>query len=228
MIARAWLLWGTGGGVLVLVLAALWAIPFDLASERVQQAALAAIVVAAGWFLGFMLREVSQLLDRAERLRDAHRALFAEIQHNVTNLGSRAALAEDGYAMLDRILGTDGFVPFIPRERNDTVFAALVADIHILPRVTIDPVVQYYSQLAALDALIDDMRGESFKTMSPQRRHDLYRDYINLKFSALDYGEAALAAIDAYSKKGAPAAAAALRRHREARDAKATASRDGA
>ena len=119
--------------------------------------------------------------------------------------------------MLARIVEGDGFAPFIPRERNDTVFAALLPNIHILPRSTIDPVVQYYSQLAAQDALADDMRGESFRTMSPQRRAALYRDYIGLKLRALDYGNEALATIDAYAGSGPRKARAVSDRLRAAR-----------
>ena len=200
---RGALLWAACVGVLGLVALVLWRVPFDLGSVQVQQAAIAGLVVATGWFTGFMLREASQQLDRQERLRDAHRALFAEIKHNVDNLGSAEDLRAFGAAMLARIVEGDGFAPFIPRERNDTVFAALLPNIHILPRSTIDPVVQYYSQLAAQDALADDMRGESFRTMSPQRRAALYRDYIGLKLRALDYGNEALKTIDAYATSGA-------------------------
>ncbi|MBL9058452.1 MAG: hypothetical protein JNK88_00310 [Mangrovicoccus sp.] len=214
---RGTLLWAASGGVLGLVALGLWLVPFDLGSVQVQQAAIAALVVATGWFAGFMLREISQQLDRQERLRDAHRALFAEIKHNVENLGSAEDLKSFGGSMLARIVEGDGFAPFIPRERNDTVFAALLPNIHILPRATIDPVVQYYSQLAAQDALADDMRGESFRTMSPQRRAALYRDYIGLKLRALDYGNEALETIDAYARAGARRAGAASERIRKAR-----------
>lgn len=214
---RGTLLWTTSGGVLFLVALALWRVPFDLGSVQVQQAAIAGLVVATGWFIGFMLREISQQMDRRERLRDAHRALFAEIKHNVENLGTADDLKAFGGSMLARIVEGDGFAPFIPRERNDTVFAALLPNIHILPRTTIDPVVQYYSQLAAQDALADDMRGESFKTMSPQRRAALYRDYIGLKLRALDYGNEALETIDAYANSGSRRARETSGRIRKAR-----------
>lgn len=195
--------------------------PFDWRNERVQQAGVAGLVIALGWFAGFVLREISQQLGRAERLRDAHRALYAEIQHNVANLGDEKALQAFGTGMLTRITEGDGFVPFIPRERNDAMFRAIMPQIHILPRATIDPVVQYYSQLGALDALVDDMRGDSFKTMSPQRKAQLYSDYIGLKLSALDYGTEAMHTINTYSRDGAARAHAVsekLRADRSQRD----------
>ena len=206
MTARGWLLWGTGGGVAGLVAFAFWAIPLDLSNERVQQAAIAGIVIAAGWFMGFLLREVGQHMGRIERLRDVHRALYAEIQHNLDNLGSPGDLIVYRDEMLARMAEGDGFVPFIPRERNDMVFRAILPEIQLLPQVSIDPIVGYYSQLAALETLIEDMRGESFKTMAPSRRAAIYTDYIALKTQAVAYGRHALTMIDAFARGGRHAA----------------------
>ncbi len=198
--SRGWLVALAGFAGLGVLAGAILFLPFDWKNERIQQATIAALVVAVGWFAGFVLRELSQQLARAERLRDVHRALFAEIRHNLGNLGSAGTLQDYGMEMLARIRDADGFVPFIPRERNDSVFRTVVSDIHILPRVTIDPIVQYYSQLAALDALVEDMRGPVFEAMSPRRRAELYTDYINIKINLADYGEEAIQTIDAYAK----------------------------
>lgn len=217
---RGWLVALAGFGGLALLIGAIVVLPFDWQNQRVQQATIAALVVAVGWFAGFVLRELSQQLARAERLRDVHRALFAEIRHNLANLGSVGELQDYGMAMLARIRETDGFVPFIPRERNDSVFSSVVSDIHILPRVTIDPVVQYYSQLAALDALVEDMRGRTFAEMEPRRRAAVYADYINIKINLMEYGEEAMRVLDAYpklSKRKTRALAARLRAERDAR-----------
>lgn len=200
--SRTRLLWLSGGAVIAALIAAFQAVPLDWANERVQQAALAGLVVAAGWFASFLLREVSQQAGRAERLRDVHRALYAEIAHNLANLSSEGALEAERDAMLERIEGGDGFVPLIPRERHDTIFRSIVADIHVLPRTSVDAVVPYYSQLAALDAMIEDMRGEAFRALSQNRRAQMYRDYIAMKVTALAYGSHALEMIDAYAKGG--------------------------
>ncbi len=125
--------------------------------------------------------------------------------------------------MLARIRDADGFVPFIPRERNDSVFRTVVSDIHILPRVTIDPIVQYYSQLAALDALVDDMRGQAFEAMSPRRRAELYADYINIKINLVDYGEEATQTIDAFANGSRGRAREVRRRIRSDRAERLTA-----
>lgn len=206
MRSRLALLGWTGAGAVALVILALWALPLDWSDPRVQQASVAGLVLATGWFMGFLLREASQLLDRRERLRDAHRALYAEIQHNLDNLGRAEDLEAYRDGMLARMEEGDGFVPFIPRERKDTVFRAIVQNIQVLPQASIDPIVGYYSQLAALETLIDDMRGETFKTMSPRRRAEIYSDYIALKLQALVYGRHALRMIDAFARGGARAA----------------------
>lgn len=202
--SRAGLLWVFGLAVPLLLVAVLNAIPLDWSNSRTQQAAIAALMVASGWFAGFMLREISQQIGRTERLRDLHRALYSEIQHNLDNLGSEDDLKAHAEKMLARMEEGDGFVPFIPRERNDTVFQAVVGDLHILPRTSIDPVVRYYSQLAALDAMVEDMRGETFKEMSPRRRGEIYSDYIALRMRLVEFGTDGNTRITEYdrSRKG--------------------------
>ena len=200
MRARLWIVLAATAIVAGAVLGLATLVPFDLRDTRVQQALIAGTVVALGWVVGFTLREVSAHLGRVERLRDVHRALFAEIMHNLQNLGSADDLRSYGQDMIDRIGGGEGFTPFIARERNDTVFQSIVADLHILPRVTIDPIVQYYSQIAALDALIEDLRSDAFRALPPQRRADVYADYIAVKINLVEYGQEATEVIDAYAR----------------------------
>lgn len=185
-------------------------VALDLDDWRVTQAVVAAVVVAAGWFAGFLLRESGQQLARAEKLRDIHRALYAEISHNLVNLGERDALIGFGNDMVRRMAGPDAYLPLVPREKNDTIFQAMVEDLSILPRTSIDPIVQYYSQLAAHDALVEDMRGEAFRALAPWRRAEIYADYIGLRLNLIDYGLTAAGVIDAYAKGDRPAAEAWL------------------
>lgn len=212
---RGWLLGLAGIAAAVLAAAVLWLVPFNWQDDRVQQASIAGLVISVGWFMGFFLREISQLMGRWERVRDVHRALYAEIGHNLYNLGEGDALETQRVDMLDRIQSGQGFVPLIPRERNDTVFRSIAEEIHILPRTSVDPVVAYYSQLAAIDAMVEDMRGETFKTISEERRAAMYGDYIDLKQQAKGYGDFALEMIDAYAE-GGRRKAMALREERRA------------
>ena len=185
---------------------------------RILQAVIAGAFVAAGWvFNGWQNRKQEARL-RAERLRDVHRALYAEIGSTLANLWGEDQLAADAGKVLDQMSADPDFVPFIPREHGDYVFNAIVADIHILPRRTIDPVVAYYSQIKALSAFADDMRGASFARLPQERRMAMYRDYIAMKEQLLKFGVYATAMIAAYAE-GGNAAADRVRERLSSRDA---------
>ena len=180
--------------------------PFDLIPVPVWQATVAGAFVAAGWLVnGWQNRRVAASL-RDERLRDVHRALYAEIGTNVANLGSVAGLEAERQTIDGRMHADPGFVPFIPRERDDRVFEALVKDIHILPRSSIDAVVAYYVQIGRIAALAEDMRSDGFRSLEQDRRILMYGDYIAMKKQSLLYGEHAKVMINAYAN-GGPAAA---------------------
>ncbi|QFU09348.1 hypothetical protein PARPLA_02314 [Rhodobacteraceae bacterium THAF1] len=202
MQARLWIILATLAAVVLVAIGLLVLLPLDLTNERVQQALVAAVVVALGWVAGFALRELSAHLGRVERLRDVHRALYAEIKHNLANLETPEKLRDFAEPVLDKIIVED-FVPFVPRERNDVVFQTILSEISVLPRVTIDPVVRYYSQLAAHDALVEDMRGAGFRRMDAQRRAVIYGDLFAIKIRLIEYGNEALSIIDTYGKKKA-------------------------
>lgn len=180
-----------------------WAAQID---TRIWQAVLAGAFVAGGWlYNGWQTRRAATRL-RAEKLRDMHRAIFAEIGVYTANIWDTRAMSDYADDMVKRMEADPDFVPFIPRERGDLIFAELIPEIHILPRQTIDPIVAYYSQLTTISAIVDDMRGERFGTMSQDRRISMYRDYIEMKKQALQFGRFANAMINAYGK-GGPAAA---------------------
>jgi len=181
---------------------------FAAQDARIWQAIVAGAFVALGWIVnGWQNRRKATAL-RAEKLRDYHRALYAEIGTNLANLFDEKRLDSYAAGLIEKMREDSKFVPFIPREHNDYTFDALIREIHILPRHTIDPIVAYYSQIKAIAALADDMRGEAFKTMSQDRRIAMYSDYIEMKKQALSFGRFANAMITAYSNGGAGAAEA--------------------
>ncbi|WP_102222713.1 hypothetical protein [Acidimangrovimonas sediminis] len=169
---------------------------------RIWQAVIAGAVVAFGWWVNGWQNRRAAAARRAERLRDVHRALFAEIGAHLANLGGAEALDLYADRMVSRMEADPAFIPFIPHEANDRVFGAVVADIHILPRSSIDPVVAYYSQIASVAALARDMRGVGFRGLEQPRRIAIYRDYIEMKKQAFAFGDYALTIIDAYAKGG--------------------------
>lgn len=180
---------------------------------RIWQAVLAGGFVALGWVVnGWRVRRDAGRL-RAERLRDVHRALYAEIGTNLANLWDEARIDAwaDGIVAQMESEG-DSFVPFIPREHNDFVFDQVIGEIYVLPRQTIDPVVTYYTTIKAVAAMADDMRGEGFKALPTARRVLMYRDYIAMKKQALQFGGYANSLIAAYAEGGAAQAEHEARR----------------
>lgn len=177
----------------------------------IWQALIAGLVIAAGWLTTAIFHELGKARGRAERLRDYHKALYAEIGNALATLwdGGRS----DGYGAdtIRRMREDPDYVPFVPREHNDHIFDAILNQIDVLPRQTIDAVVSYYSLIKGISALADDMRGEGFKTLPQERRILVYSDYLEMRKQAFATGQFALKLILAYADGGAEAAERAKR-----------------
>lgn len=165
-------------------------------SPQAQQAVIAGLFLAVGWWVVHWQNRRRDAASRAERVRDVQRALFAEIRAYVSAL-RRQDLENYGAEIARRIETEPGYFPTIPTEANDAIFRAIIGEIHVLPRDTIDPLVLYYSQLNAIGAAISDLRALDPATVQPERAAALYRDYIAFKRDAAIMGEQALIAIAA-------------------------------
>lgn len=165
-----------------------------LSDPRIIAAVIGACVVAGGWIVApaLSLRREAQL--RKARVRDVLGALYAEIRVYTSSLKSRN-LHSYGQEVRSRILSQPGYFPIIPTENNDSLFRAIIADIHILPFRVVDPVVLYYSQLIAINAIIGDLRDlpqEKLEKIGPERAAAMYDDYIRMKLTAIEMGDAAM------------------------------------
>ncbi|MRX50067.1 hypothetical protein GI374_06290 [Paracoccus sp. S-4012] len=163
-------------------------------SPQAQQAIIAGLFIAAGWWVVNRQNRRRDAALRAERVRDVQRALFAEIRAYVSAL-RREDLGSYGAEIARRIETEAGYFPTIPTESNDAIFRAIIGEIHVLPRDTIDPLVLYYSQLNAIGAAISDLRALDPDKVRPERAAQMYRDYIAFKRDAMARGEQALLAI---------------------------------
>lgn len=184
---------------------------FSGLDPRIWQALLAGVSVALGWMINGRQNRRGAAALRAERLRDVHRALYAEIGANLSNLTSAQHLEKACEAGLERIADEhpdQPYIPFIGRENRDQIFQAIVGEIHILPRTSIDAVVPYYAQVSAISAMIDDLRGDTYASLSKDRRMQIYADYMSMKQQALRFGDHALRMIVCYASEGAEAAKA--------------------
>lgn len=186
-----------------------WAAGLD---PRIWQAVVAGAFVAIGWvFNGWRSRRESAAL-RAERLRDVHRALYAEIGANLANMESQQAIFAGRDRIIARMDADADYHPFIVQEHKSSVFDAIVGDIHVLPRTSIDAVVAYYAQLATIRSMIADIRSTDVRKLSLERRKALYSDYIEMRAQTFFFGDFALEMINAYSQGGSEAAKAAAAR----------------
>lgn len=160
-------------------------------------AVISGIISIAGWVLSGR-REISrERRRRRERREDVQTALRAEIQHYVDILSNpEFDLNQTWEIVVSEMEEDEGYVPLIPSERNDTVFRSILQEIHILPGSVIQPVVRYYNQVFAIDAMIADLRGNGFAGADQEQRIKMYTDYIALKLEALRQGRATIDALD--------------------------------
>lgn len=169
--------------------------PLDhILAPQAQSAVIAGTFLAAGWWVVAWQNRKRDAKLRAERVRDVQRALYAEIRAYLAVL-RRDHIAEYGAEIAHRIETERDYFPVIPTEHNDAIFRAIVGELHVLPRDTVDPIVLYYSQLNAISAMIADLRALDPAKIGPGRASAMYRDYISMKLGAIELGESALAAI---------------------------------
>lgn len=174
------------------------------------QALIAGLVIASGWLTSAIFSELSRARVKAERLRDYHKAIYAEIGTAVDTLFNGGEAESYTDQIITRMQADPSFVPFIPREKHDFIYTAISENIDVLPRQTIDAIVAYYSLTASISALAEDMRSDRFQTLGPDRRVEMYRDYAKMRVLAFSFGSYALKLIKAYSDGGAMAAEAII------------------
>ncbi|MFD1481350.1 hypothetical protein [Paracoccus nototheniae] len=157
----------------------------DVLSPQLQQAVVTGLFVAIGWIVvAGQTRRRDAALRRA-READLQRALLAEIRAHVFALEQQVPSAADAAALIARI-ETGDFVPTLPQHANDRIFAAVVADIHILPAPVIDPIVLYYRLLSIMEALATDLRRMARRDGA--RAAQMMGDYLSLMEETRDSG----------------------------------------
>lgn len=169
---------------------------------RVWQALIAGVVIAAGWLTAAVFAALTRARDRDEKLRDYHKALFAEIRDALATLYSDGEADAQAAALLDRMRADPDFIPFVAREEHDRVYAALLDEIEVLPRQTIDAVVAYYSLMGSITKLAEDLRGDGYAALPQARRIVIYEDYLDMRRRAYRYGLYTLELIEAFAEGG--------------------------
>lgn len=159
--------------------------------------AIAGMVNVLGWFMAGRRDRQREGRRRREKRVDIATALLAEITHYRDALVF-FDLDEVWESVTEQMSDDEDYMPVIPSERNDTIFTAILPDIHILPESVIQPVTRYYNQVFAIDAIIEDLRSASFREEPYRTRLTAYTDYISLKKQALADGDSAIVALSAH------------------------------
>ncbi|AGT09011.1 hypothetical protein [Paracoccus aminophilus] len=196
----------------------------DWINPAVQGALVAAFVAMGGWiYNGRQNRRMASQL-RAERVNDLQRAILAEIRAHVVSLEHQQLSLKESHALIERVRA-GGYIPSIPSEANDRIFRAVIAEIHVLPALVIDPVVIYYRLLAVMEALAADVQNAARK--DALRAADMLTDYLLLSEEALEAGRYAMVILSAQLNGGVAAIEALLDEASEAEAARITASLPG-
>lgn len=181
----------------------------DRIDQRIWQAIIAGLFIATGWLTSAIFSELANRRAKAEKLRDYHKAIYAEIRDALATFYSNGEADEQAEQLLQKMKLDKEFVPFVAREEHSRLFVALVDEIEVLPRQTIDAIVAYYSLVGSISALAEDIRGERFAKLQQERRIIIYSDYVEMRKRAYSYGMYALQLISVYASDG-PKAAEAL------------------
>ena len=188
----------------------LWASTSDL-DPRLLQALVAGLVIAAGWLTTAIFSELEKARAKSERLRDVHKALYAEIRDVLAILYDDGRAEVQAAQIQDTMQNDPAFVPFIPLDLDDRVFQSVLPNIEVLPRQTIDSIVQFYSLVSSVRSMAQDLRSERFLALEDQvRRIALYRTYFDMRTRAYAAGLITLNVIGIYAEKGADVAEAYL------------------
>ena len=155
-----------GAGLVVLVNL----VEINLTNFRVQQALVAGLVVASGWLITFLLREMSVLLDTNERRRDMIRAVRAEVEL-IKHFAEKVNWEEAMDAIRAAYAADPDYPPFVAYGRQFAVLRRLVDEIEILDtedqiRAVID-MFQLLDRLEQLEGRFSEVR---FASLSQERR----------------------------------------------------------
>lgn len=179
---------------------------------RIKQALIAAVAIAAGWLAPFLLQEYRRADERDERIRDMHRAIYADVGSFLENFYASHELDEYLASIKAALEDDETYVPFIPVPRRSLMYQSLTGQVHILPRVTIDLIVLFYAQIDNVADFVENMNSDAFRRVPAKRRALAYADYVAMLDFARFLGVSAQQVVAAYDKEG-PQVAKALSAH---------------
>lgn len=185
--------------VLAILLPVVWVISDTGLDLRLKQAILAGLIIVAGWLTTYVLQEERRATDRADRRRDTLTALQSET-YNIFSKIDNQAIKPNAETVQQKMrtsgMGPGAYIPFSTSESPPIVFNAVSDTISLLSPATIRPVLRFYTEYEDLRSVIEDMRGEEFRALSPERRIAVHRELTRRRIVTLRWGMAAQIAIN--------------------------------
>lgn len=138
-----------------------------------------ALLGASGWLVTYL-----QDLDARDRDQiDMMQALRAEV-----GIILRAQQGRDPQAFARRVdaeiaaamAAGEDYQPFFPMPSTPVVFDALADRVERLPSEVVERVIQFYTLLADLRRLADDLRADGFRGLPLSRRRNAYAHYFQM------------------------------------------------
>lgn len=174
-----------------------WLATKSVLDLSVRQALITGLVVASGWFVTFIIQDWTRSRERREVQTDIQLALRAEVQdcHETFTWRDRDTKAFGERVSQQIISAGDGdgaFHPFIVRDAKMIVFDAMKDRLHYLPAEVVDEVVQFYCQLADLQAFAEQMMQPVFRELECIRRSAAYSHYIQMTIECENRAQDAL------------------------------------
>ncbi|MEO0358097.1 MAG: hypothetical protein AAF386_07340 [Pseudomonadota bacterium] len=162
--------------------------------DGIKRALIAAVIVAAGWIVGFVTRELQRTSERNERQADLIRALSNEIEVIVA-LNARVDWEERVEGLAQEFQKDMRYQTFILYDHQATILNRVVAQVEVLTDSQIPPVMAFFQLVDRLQQLADRMRTDDFKSLPGDRRRDIAILYHRLQAKLVTQGNDTLTAL---------------------------------
>lgn len=166
----------------------------DAIEPRVAQALIAAVVVAAGWVVGYMTGEWRRVSADQERRRDIVRAVITELELIAEHgrIADSEQVIEDVKEAFRKNARYDVFIFY---GHQYLTLRRLVDQIEVLEWRQIAPIMYVFQSLDRLDRMEQRMHTAEFAALPKQRREDGITRYLKIWGKVPDLADNAIAAL---------------------------------
>jgi hypothetical protein len=184
--------------VATLVAVPLWQIAgADQFDVKIRQALIAAIVVAAGWLVTFLVQEYRLESERERKRMDVQKAVRTEIELHYldvydTDWGQLCLRMEAEFFKDSR------YTPFVPRRDRDRFLSDSLDRIELLSDNQIVQVMRYYELAERLELMNEDIRSDRYREMPVAKRQSFALRLLELEETCMRY---ALQAIECLASR---------------------------